>query len=271
VNFSLGQYVAGSYNFSSNNYTIGFQQPLRIMLDTAVSIKGSLSICQGDTTVIYAAKAPFYTWFKNDSIINVKDTSYLKLTQNDTGVYRIAFTDGLGHFDSSRILVVTKSAYQKPFAPLITRDSTGFLISNYNSGNQWYKNGVAISGATDYKFKPTENATYSVNTTQNGCTSVNAISYYFLVTDIVNLNENQFIKLAPNPFVSKLYLNFFLIQYNTLNVDIIDLNTGRLITNRKMVNSGTNLNIEYISSGVYIIRVYSNDLKMTYTFKAVKL
>ena len=271
VNFSVGQYTAGNYSSGTNKITVGFQQPVRIMLDTSVAIIGDLSICPGDTTVIKANSSPFYTWFKNDTAIKAKDTSLIKLTQKDTGVYKIAYTDGLGHFDSSRQVIITKSPFQKPPTPTIVRDSAGNLTSNYATGNQWYKDGVAIAGATDVKYKPLVNASYTVTTVQNGCASLKGYSYYYLVTDIINLEDNQFIKVMPNPYVSNLYLNFFLIKYNTLNADIFDFSTGRMVANRKNLSSGTNLDVANLSSGIYLVRVYSTDFKMTYSFKIVKL
>ena len=271
VNFSVGQYMAGNFSSGTNKITVGFQQPVRIMLDTSVAIIGDLSICPGDTTVIKANSSPFYTWFKNDTVFKAKDTSLIKLTQKDTGVYKIAYTDGLGHFDSSRQVIITKSPFQKPPTPTIVRDSAGNLTSNYATGNQWYKDGVAIAGATDVKYKPLVNASYTVTTVQNGCASLKGYSYYYLVTDIINLEDNQFIKVMPNPYVSNLYLNFFLIKYNTLNADIFDFSTGRMVANRKNFSSGTNLDVANLSSGIYLVRVYSTDFKMTYTFKIVKL
>jgi hypothetical protein len=263
--------MAGNFSSGTNKITVGFQQPVRIMLDTSVAIIGDLSICPGDTTVIKANSSPFYTWFKNDTAIKAKDTSLIKLTQKDTGVYKIAYTDGLGHYDSSRQIIITKSAFQKPPTPTIVRDSVGNLTSNYTTGNQWYKDGVAIAGATDIKYKPLVNASYTVTTVQNGCASLKGSSYFFLVTDIINLEDNQFIKVMPNPYVSNLYLNFFLIKYNTLNADIFDFSTGRMVANRKNLYTGTNLDIATLSPGIYIVRVYSTDFKMTYTFKIVKL
>jgi hypothetical protein len=263
--------MAGNFSSGTNKITVGFQQPVRIMLDTSVAIIGDLSICPGDTTTIKANSSPFYTWYKNDSVFKAKDTSLIKLTQKDTGVYKIAYTDGLGHYDSSRQIIITKSPYQKPPTPTIVRDSAGNLTSNYATGNQWYKDGVAIAGATDVKYKPLVNASYTVTTVQNGCASLKGSSYFFLVTDIINLEDNQFIKVMPNPYVSNLYLNFFLIKYNTLNVDVFDFSTGRMVANRRNLNSGTNLDVATLSSGIYLVRVYSNDFKMTYTFKIVKL
>jgi hypothetical protein len=271
INFSVGQYTAGNYTSGSNKITVGFQQPVRINLDTTISIIGDLSICPGDTTVIKANSSPFYTWFKNDKVFIAKDTSFIKLSQNDTGVYRIAYSDGLGHFDSSRVVVVKKSLYQKPPSPAIFRDTAGFLTSNYNTGNQWYKNGVAIAGATEFKYKPTENAQYTVTTVQNGCTSLKGTSYFYLVTDIVNLDDNQFIKVTPNPYASNVYLHFFLIKYSTLNVDVLDFATGRPIANRVKQPTGSNLNLQSLSTGVYIIKVYSSDMKFVHMFKIVKL
>jgi hypothetical protein len=271
VNFSLGQYTAGNYSSGTNKITVGFQQPLRISLDTTIAIIGNLSICPGDTTVIKANSSPFYTWYKNDTVFKAKDTSFIKLTQNDTGVYRIAYSDGLGHFDSSRKVVVTKSPYQNPPTPSIFRDTAGFLTSNYNNGNQWYKNGVAIPGATDFKFKPTENAQYTVTTVQNGCTSQKGTSYFYLVTDIVNLDDNQFIKVTPNPYATNVYLHFFLIKFSTLNIDVLDFATGRPIANRVKLPTGTNLNLQSLSTGVYVIKVYSSDMKFVHMFKIVKL
>jgi hypothetical protein len=271
VNFSVGQYTAGNYSSGTNKITVGFQQPLRISLDTTIAIIGDLSICPGDTTVIKANSSPFYTWYKNDTIFKAKDTSLIKLTQNDTGVYRIAYSDGLGHFDSSRKVVISKSPYQNPPTPAIFRDTAGFLTSNYNTGNQWYKNGVAIPGATGFKYKPTENAQYTVTTVQNGCTSQKGTSYFYLVTDIVNLEDNQFIKVTPNPYSSNVYLHFFLIRYNSLNVDVLDFATGRPIANRVKQPTGSNLNLQSLSTGVYIIKVYSSDMKFVHMFKIVKL
>lgn len=271
VNFSVGQYTAGNYSSGTNKITVGFQQPLRISLDTTIAIIGNLSICPGDTTVIKANSSPFYTWYKNDTMIKAKDTSFLSLTQKDTGVYRIAYSDGLGHFDSSRKVVVTKSPYQNPPTPAIFRDTAGFLTSNYNTGNQWYKNGAPIQGATEFKYKPTENAQYTVTTVQNGCTSQKGTSYFYLVTDIINLDDNQFIKVTPNPFSSNVYLHFFLIKHNTLNIDVLDFATGRPIANRVKLPTGSNLNLQSLSTGVYIIKVYSSDMKFVHMFKIVKL
>ena len=271
VNFSVGQYTAGNYSSGTNKITVGFQQPLRINLDTTISINGDLSICPGDTTVIKANSSPFYTWFKNDTVFKAKDTSFIKLTQNDTGVYRIVYSDGLGHFDSSRLIVVKKSLYQKPPAPSIFRDTAGFLTSNYNIGNQWYKNGVAIAGATGFKYKPTENAQYTVTTVQNGCASLKGTSYFYLVTDIVNLDDNQFIKVTPNPFINFMNIDFVVKGHQRMNIEVFSAATGAKVATRMGVTAGSRLTFNELTLGVYFVRVASPDLKVSHQFKMIKL
>jgi hypothetical protein len=44
-----------------------------------------------------------------------------------------------------------------------------------------------------------------------------------------------------------------------------------MVANRKTLNTGANLDLANLSSGIYIVKVYSNDYKMVYTFKIVKL
>ena len=122
-----------------------------------------------------------------------------------------------------------------------------------------------------FKFKPTENAQYTVTTVQNGCASLKGTSYFYLVTDIVNLEDNQFVKVTPNPYSSNIYLHFYLKGYNSLSVDVVDFATGRPIANRVKQPTGSNLNLQSLSAGVYVIKVYSLDMKFVHMFKIVKL
>ena len=50
------------------------------------------------------------------------------------------------------------------------------FTSSYASGNQWFKNGVAINSATGSKITVTDSGTYTVAVTLNGCTSAPSIA-----------------------------------------------------------------------------------------------
>lgn len=157
-----------------------------------------------------------------------------------------------------------------PSAPTLTRDTANFLVSSATIGNTWYKDGVAIAD-TNYKFKPTAPGAYTVKTTQNGCTSVVSTAYYFLVTDVVNLSANEYIKLVPNPFVSHLNFDFVVKGYQKMNLEIFEITTGLKVASRIGLTAGTSIYLNELPAGTYIARVASADGKIAYQFKMVKL
>ena len=152
----------------------------------------------------------------------------------------------------------------------ITRDANGNLTSSATSGNQWYKNGAEIIGATSTLYKPTEVANYSVKI-QGVCVSPMSTTYYFLVTDVINLSATEFIKLAPNPFQTKLNFDFVIKGYQKLNMDVFELATGRKVTSRVGLTPGAPVYLPELVGGTYIVRITSADGKLSYQFKMVKM
>jgi hypothetical protein len=96
-------------------------------------------------------------------------------------------------------------------------------------------------------------------------------AFYFLVTDIINISKDEFIKLAPNPFVNQLNLDFTIKNYRSLNVEIFDLAHGTLVVSKPNLYPGTSLYLGNLSAGTYIIRVSSSDNKLIKQFKMIKL
>src|SRR5205085_11820242 len=88
---------------------------------------------------------------------------------------------------------VTVAADHPPAAPATSTGgaSTTFcaggsilLTSSSNSGNQWYRNGTAIGGATSNTYSATASGSYTVKFTDgNGCTSADSAA--------VNVTVNQ--------------------------------------------------------------------------------
>jgi hypothetical protein len=105
----------------------------------------------------------------------------------------------------------------------------------------------------------------------DGCSSMMSNNYFYLLTDIVNLEYNQFIKVTPNPFVNNLNFDFLLNTYRKVNVDILNIYTGMIVFQQKGVVTGTQLSLDKISSGMYLCIVYSPDGKYRYQFKLLKI
>ncbi len=157
-----------------------------------------------------------------------------------------------------------------PATPLIFRDTANYLVSNVDLKSVWYKDGVALNDTTK-KLKPNQPGSYSVKSNALGCNSAMSAAYYYLVTDLVNLSQDEFIKLAPNPFVNYLNFDFVVKGYQKLNMEAFDLANGTKVLSMPNLTPGIPIYVGQLSASTYLIRVTSNDGKISYQLKMVKL
>jgi hypothetical protein len=206
-----------------------------------------------------------YAWYvNNDSVSKSTDSIFIK----KEAYVKLKATDSLGCSKFSDSILIKSFAI--PSAPIISRDTANNLVSNVTFRNTWFKDGTLITDTTQ-KFKPTSPGSYTVKTTQNGCISAMSSPYYYLVTDIVRLNNGEFIKLAPNPFINQINLDFNIKGYQRLNVDVFELTTGNRVFSRQGLQAGTPIILNELSSGTYIIKITSNDSKIVQQFKMLKM
>jgi hypothetical protein len=226
------------------------------------------SICGPDSlklTVTNINKGDTLKWYfgaKSD-LTNVSNKTFL-----DTTKLFVTKTDTLGCVVSSDTIQITKSTI--PASPVIIRDTSNSLLSNASIGNTWYKDGTAITDTTQ-KIKPSTVGSYTVKTTQNGCSSALSSPYYFLVTDVINLSANEFIKLAPNPFINQLNFDFVVKGYQRLNLEVFNMANGTKVASKQNLTAGLPIYLGHLSAGTYVIKVSSTDNKISYQFKVVKL
>ena len=166
----------------------------------------------------------------------------------------------------SKITITVKSL---PSTPVISRDSANFLVSLVNP-SIWYKEGTLLSDSS-LKLKPINAGMYTLKTFQNGCFSLSSEPYYFIATDVINLSATEFIKLAPNPFQTKLNFDFVIKGYQKLNMDVFELATGRKVSSRVGLTPGSPVYLPELVGGTYIVRITSADGKLSYQFKMMKM
>jgi hypothetical protein len=228
----------------------------------------NFSICGSDSlklTISNVNKGDTLKWFygtKSD-ITNVTSKTF-----NDVTSLFVTRTDSIGCVSSSDTIQIKK--FSLPSAPTISRDTANNLVSSAAVRNTWYKDGAAISDTTQ-KIKPSGPGSFTVKTSENGCASVASNAYYYLVTDIINLSADEFIKLAPNPFQGQLNFDFSVKGYQKLNVEVFDLTTGTKRATQQNVLPGSVLSFGNLTPGTYIIKVSSNDQKLSHQFKMIKL
>lgn len=225
------------------------------------------SFCVGDSlklTVSNINKGDTLKWYygtKSD-LTNVSS----KIFTDSTKLF-VTRTDSAGCVISSDTIQIKK--YGIPSAPSISRDTSNYLSSGV-ANTTWYKDGTTIADTTQ-KYKPTDPGSYSAKTTKDGCTSAMSVAYYYLVTDIVNLSKDEFIKLAPNPFINQLNFDFVVKGYQKLNIEVFDLATGAKVASKQNLTPGNSIYLGQLAAGTYVIKVSSNDNKIVHQFKMVKL
>ena len=223
-----------------------------------------------DTIRLNASTGTTLLWYGTNATGGTSSTTAIKPSTASVGAanyYLSQIITATGcEGPRSKVVVTTKPI---PSAPTLSRDTANYLLTG-TAGTSWYKDGSAITDTTQ-KYKPATPGSYTAKTTTNGCISVMSSAYYYLVTDIINLSKDEFIKLAPNPFINQLNFDFVVKGYQKLNLDIFELASGRKVTSRVGLTPGSPIYLPELPGGIYIMRVTSNDNKLSYQFKMLKL
>jgi hypothetical protein len=122
------------------------------------------------------------------------------------------------------------------------------LTSNASSGNQWYKDNIAIA-ATDYTMSPAESGAYKVNVTVDGCTSEFSDEHDIIITGIEPIEDH--VSFYPNPAreVLTIKADGATTQVNILNIQGASMDNFTLKGNDVVDHS-----LDGYPNGVYIIK-----------------
>lgn len=241
--------------------------------DPVIPTNQNFDYCQSATPTALQVKMPdgvagTLNWFTTETGGSASTTVPVPNT-NNIGTINYYVSHVLNGCESSKRAKITINVKPSPQKPSIKKDSTGMLISSSTTGNIWTKDGQLLSDSLQI-LKPTGSGSYQVKNTLNGC-SVSSDAYYFIVTDIIKLSNTEFINVYPNPYVNRVNIEYNLKTYKTLNLDIIDFSSGQIVLTKNGIYTGTPLYLGQLSGGVYVLRVYSNDNKISYQFKMIKM
>lgn len=169
-----------------------------------------------------------------------------------------------GACPSDRISVVATTAA----VPVISQQADS-LVSSITTGNQWFLNDTAISGATNNHFKPTKSGKYKVIVSDGlGCSQTsNEIPYTVTATIDIVAQEIK-LKVSPNPNNGVFNLSFEVSTRADLSIDILSASGQRVYNSRYSNFSGKfskQISIGRVSSEFYLLKIQHN--KKTYVQK----
>ncbi len=237
-----------------------------------INEKQIISMCQNESINSLITKVPvkikIVLQSKLGSLVLTDSTiKYNSLNNSGTDTVRYRLYNDFFESGDYEIIYTIKNVTS---APMLSRDSTNYLVSSVGTKNSWFKDGTQLSDTTQ-KIKPTISGSFAVKTTQNGCVSALSIPYYYLVTDIFNLSADEYIKLAPNPFSNQINFDFIVKGYQRLNIEVFDIATGTKVASQTNLTAGSKITLGQLAGGTYIFRVTSNDNKIVQQFKVLKM
>ena len=262
--------TAGKYKViaNSNGCQSSFSNEITIAIHpitTPIITTSSNTICEGDSVILNATTVAGHSYQWNINGEQLPGATLSRLASKNAGSFSITESNN-GCSATSNPITITRSP--SPPKPIITLSGTNLNSSSQN-GNQWFRDGVAINGATSQVYNATSTGNYSVQVTQNGCKSTMSDLYAVVVTGVVYIDNTHFIKLSPNPVKDEMILDFKLDGIYQLNIDLLDLH-GRVVKRWQDQQKGSRLYIANYAKSVYIARVYSANGKVIAVLKLIR-
>ena len=206
------------------------------------------TICEGDSVLIECVSNAAYSvkWEYNGTILN-----YLNIPQvyvKQPGYYNARITNqGCSVWAQSSVYVVVNAL---PYDSIIF--SNGKIATSNSSSQlvyyQWYKDGVAIAGATSNYWYPIQNGTYSVKITDaNGCSVFSNLIYLNSLSVKADFIDRP--SIYPNPFDEQIFIE----AKETVAVELMSIE-GRVLG----VYKGNVIATGEISKGIYFLKIYNH-------------
>ncbi len=258
----------------SNNYKIRilgtkfpyrsapYPQNITILGTPKVKVYGDTVVCSQREIYYWTDSSEIRTnrWVVSNGISNNLLTENMIVViwrDSSTGTVRLTQTNVAGCKDSMTLKVTIRAT---PPKPTIEQIDGGHLVSNYPNGNQWYRNGNIIYGATGRIYTPEINGYYSVKVTSpEGCESDMSDSIYVLIHSveeeannfkvIVN-NDNKYVLISR---IANDLSNYYYIAFTDC--------WGREILQEVMepITQEFTIDLKNLSQGVYFIRITFGD------------
>ncbi|HVU35927.1 MAG TPA: immunoglobulin domain-containing protein [Opitutaceae bacterium] len=197
----------GSATSSAATLTVNPATPLSV---SSISAPTTVSVGQNISLYVslYGSGPVTYQWSKDGTAIPGATNSYYSVTAaatTEAGTYTVTATNAAGSITSSGITVTVNP----PVAPTFSLEPQGASVAYgaylglYASANgapsptyQWYKDGVAISGATDSTYvvnsvTTVDAGTYTVKATNSGGTVTSAAAVVQVAAAIAPIITTQ--------------------------------------------------------------------------------
>ena len=153
-------------------------------------------------------------------------------------------------------IVVTINSAPKP---IITATGLGTdevqLTSSVTTGNQWFKDGNSISGATAQTILVLEDGVYQVNATLESCTSILSEAITVIITGVEDPIHSIQVNIFPVPSREMISIHLSGVKDEEVSeLTVFDV-SGRLIEKQQLRGKEAMLLIKEYQVGDYFLRI----------------
>lgn len=213
----------------------------QVTVPTVVA-SGVTEFCEGGD-VILAIPSGFasYTWNTG--------SGFSQLTATQSGSYFATVSNTDGCTVNSDTVIVT--VFPTPLTPSISYAANDTVMaSSIADGNQWYFNGIMITGETGTTLRPVNLGNYSVRIIDsNGCEGdMSAMQFYNSIGIVDKDNLASRVNLYPNPSNGLVTLELGAID--VLSIKIYDAK-GRLLNELNSCPGNCRIDLGVFEDGMY--------------------
>lgn len=144
----------------------------------------------------------------------------------------------------------------------ITQNGNNLSANETGATYQWIDcndNNAVITDETNQTFTATENGSYAVIVSKNGCSDTSAC---LTINNVGFTNSNEIIgvNIFPNPTKDEVTIRIENIQNGHYSFELMDA-SGRIISSQLISENSTNLNLSNYQAGVYVIRIMNGNMQ----------
>ncbi|HEY5748491.1 MAG TPA: T9SS type A sorting domain-containing protein [Chryseolinea sp.] len=229
--------------------------------------------CDAGSVTLTATGAPesgWYNWYEDETdttpIAGQQGASFTTPVIPKTKTYFVSVVNAAG-CEGERVAVKANVTILNP----VTLSGEGTtLISSYETGNQWYRDGVALEGATTNKIEAVESGVYTVEVTSGDC-KTSASREVTITASEAGLNGFGTVTIYPNPTQRKTLVRVKTTNQNVMatliNASGVDLEAKELKGESGVKEAEFDMGTSAI--GVYYVLIVDGSKR--YTEKIVKI
>ena len=227
--------------------------------------QGSTDICNNTPFVLHSTASSGNQWYKDSAKIPGETGNKLQVATG--GFYSVtASSNGIVTSSDSGVTVHINTVS----VPSISKNQDNILVSSISNGNQWYLNGLKLTGETNDTCVPWKNGLYTVTHFENGCISDYSNAYSVDLTDNIDLGNGQYARFYPNPVTTILNIQWNINDFSALSVSISDMQGKPVLIKNDFQKTSASINLSILPPGIYLLKIADPASNINKTVKIVK-